>query len=231
VARGLLRSPIMKNSFRDGKLQQDVLHELEWDNRVDCTQVGVTVHDAIVTLHGTVDSWAAKLAAADAAHRVDGVLDVANELSVAPKSNHVRNDAEIAAAVRHALAWDVFVPEDNIRTTVTHGIVLLEGEVDYASQREDAARAVGNLAGVCGIDNQLKVTRVSVAADDLRSAIRAALGRHAMREADKLEIAIDRGRVTLSGRVDSWDDRKAIVGVVRGTRGVESVVDHLTLGV
>ncbi|MBL9014188.1 MAG: BON domain-containing protein [Myxococcales bacterium] len=37
--------------------------------------------------------------------------------------------------------------------------------------------------------------------------------------------------MTLSGRVDSWDDRKAIVGVVRGTRGVESVVDHLTLGV
>lgn len=221
----------MKSSFQDGKLQLDVLRELEWDNRVDCTQIGVTVHERIVTLHGTVDSWAAKLAAADAAHRVDGVLDVANELTVTPKSNHLRTDAEIAAAVRHALTWDVFVPEAEIRTTVTHGIVLLEGEVDFASQRDDAARAVGNLAGVCGVDNQLQVSHVSVAAEDLRTAIRSALERHALREAERLQIAIDRGRVTLSGRVGSWDDRKAIVGVVRGTRGVESVVDHLTLGV
>ncbi|MBL9014189.1 MAG: BON domain-containing protein [Myxococcales bacterium] len=120
----------MKASFQDGKLQQDVLHELEWDSRVDCTQIGVTVQGAVVTLHGTVDSWAAKLAAQDAAHRVDGVLDVANELVVAPKSNHLRSDAEIAAAARHALTWDVFVPDDKIQTTVTHGIVLLEGEVD-----------------------------------------------------------------------------------------------------
>jgi len=221
----------MKASFLDGKLQQDVLHELEWDNRVDCTQIGVTVHESVVTLHGIVDSWAAKLAAADAAHRVDGVRDVANDLVVAPRSHQAKSDAEIAAAVRHALMWDVFVPEAGIRTTVTHGIVLLEGNVDYASQRDDAARAVGNLAGVCGVDNQLKVSRVSVAAGELRNAIRAALERHATREANGLEIAIDRGRVTLSGRVGSWDDRKAIVGVVRGTRGVESVVDHLTLGV
>lgn len=220
----------MKASFQDGKIQQDVLHELEWDSRVDCTQIGVTVQGAVVTLHGTVDSWAAKLAAQDAAHRVDGVLDVANELVVAPKANHLRSDAEIAAAARHALTWDVFVPDDKIRTTVTHGIVLLEGEVDYASQRDEASRAVGNLAGVCGVDNQLVVARLSIDAEALRTAIRAALERHATREADKLEIAIDRGRVTLSGRVDSWDDRKAIVGVVRGTRGVESVVDHLTLG-
>lgn len=220
----------MKASFQDGKLQQDVLHELEWDSRVDCTQIGVTVHDSVVTLLGTVDSWAAKLAAASAAHRVEGVRDVANDLTVAPKANHVRSDGELASAVRHALMWDVFVPEDNIRTTVTHGIVLLEGEVDYASQRDDASRAVGNLAGVCGVDNRLVVTRASIEPEKLRTAIRAALERHAMREADKLEIAIDRGRVTLNGRVGSWDDRKAIVGVVRGTRGVESVVDHLTLG-
>ena len=63
----------------DAQFQQDVLQELRWDTRVKETDVGVEVDRGIVTLTGKVDSWAARLAAQDAAHRVAGVLDVAND--------------------------------------------------------------------------------------------------------------------------------------------------------
>ena len=60
----------------DQEVQQDVFREFRWDSRVDQTEVGVEVDEGIVTLTGTVDSYAKKLAAREAAHRVIGVLDV-----------------------------------------------------------------------------------------------------------------------------------------------------------
>jgi BON domain len=41
------------------------------------TDVGLEVDDGVVTLTGTVSSWAKRHAAQEAAHRVAGVLDVA----------------------------------------------------------------------------------------------------------------------------------------------------------
>ena len=48
--------------------------------------VGVHVRDGVVTLTGAVENYGQKIAAARAAHRVRGVLDVADELAVRPAS-------------------------------------------------------------------------------------------------------------------------------------------------
>lgn len=67
----------------DAQIQKDVLEELKWDTRVKETDVGVQVKDGTVALSGTLDSWTARMAAQEAAHRVAGVLDVANETKAA----------------------------------------------------------------------------------------------------------------------------------------------------
>ncbi len=54
----------------DSQIQQDVLRELKWDTRVEETDVGVEVDEAVVTLTGTVSSYAKRMAAQEAAHRV-----------------------------------------------------------------------------------------------------------------------------------------------------------------
>src|SRR6187455_2911048 len=126
----------------DRDIQQDVACELAWDTRLSPTEIGIQVKDGIVTLTGTVDSWVELRAAQDAAHRVASVLDVANELVVKLPDSAQRTDSDIAQAVRRALVWDVRVPDAQIRTTVSRGIVTLEGEVADWSQRSDAERAV-----------------------------------------------------------------------------------------
>ena len=214
-------------SYTDVRIQEDVTRELAGDTRVECTEVGVAVREQVVTLTGTVTSWAKKLAAADAAHRVDGVLDVANDLVVKPPYTAAVGDDDIAAAVRHALIWDVFVPADRIESTVSNGLVRLGGVVDYASEREDAARAIGNLAGVCAIDNLITVKHASTSESTVRSAIRGALERLADREASRIALVVDQDCVTLQGEVASVREHHAVVGAVRGTRGVKLVVDQL----
>ncbi|MBV8762918.1 MAG: BON domain-containing protein [Deltaproteobacteria bacterium] len=212
----------------DLAIQRKVLDELAWDTRVTATEVGVEVRDGVVMLVGTVDSWAKKVAAEEAAHRVSGVLDVANELSVVIADDEP-SDTDVATAVRHALHWDVFVPDQRIMTTITAGIVTLRGTVDTYAQRQHAANAIRNLAGVRGVVNEIVVEPSNITAEALRATIRNALDRHADRELDKLEIDVDRGRVTLHGHVQSWREHDLVVGAVTGTRGVKTVIDRLRL--
>jgi osmotically-inducible protein OsmY len=145
----------MMNDRTDIELQEEVLRELKWDARVDPADVGVTIDDGIVTLAGTVGSYAERMAAVEAAHRVRGVQDVANELEVRLPDVLQRTDTELARAVRWALEWDVFVPDEGIQSSVSNGWVTLEGTVKKPAQREDAARAIRNLAGVRGVTNDI----------------------------------------------------------------------------
>lgn len=212
----------------DAQLQQDVQSELKWDTRVESTAIGVGVAHGVVTLTGTVSSWAKKVAVEEAAHKVRGVLDVANDVIV-KAGGAERTDSEIAAAVREALKWDVFVPDEMIQSTVAGGFVTLKGHVDTYAQRDDASRAVRNLAGVRAVANQLTVQQGKVTPTALRTAIQDALERRADRDAAKIQIDIEGGHVTLHGNVHSWQEREAVVGAVTGTRGVENVVDRMRI--
>jgi osmotically-inducible protein OsmY len=109
----------------DTQIHHDVLEELKWDSRVDETEVGVEVDKGVVTLTGTVTSWAKRMAAEEAARRVIGVLDIANDIKIKVPGGLTRTDTEIAQAVRHALQWDVFVPDEKITSTVAAGSRLM----------------------------------------------------------------------------------------------------------
>jgi osmotically-inducible protein OsmY len=221
---------VMTATKTDAQIQQDVLKELDWDPRVEETEVGVSVQHGVVTLSGTVTSWAKRMAAQEAAHRVAGVLDVANDIIVKIPGGLGRSDTEIAHAVRNALEWDVFVPDKDIQSTVSNGWVTLTGMVETVSEREDAARAVRNLTGVRGVDNQITVRQTRVAPERIRAAIEEALERRAEREARRIGVTVSPdGEVTLAGRVRSWAEREAVVASARYLRGVRAVSDRLRI--
>jgi osmotically-inducible protein OsmY len=213
----------------DEQIKQEVERELHFDSRVEETEVGVTVHKGAVTLTGTVSSYAKKLAAQEAAHRVRGVLDVANDVHVKLPGSLLRTDGDIAEAVRHALEWDVLVPSERIQTTVSGGWVTLTGTVDYLNEREDAERAVRYLQGVRGVYNRLVVLETPINRDEVRSVIEEALERRADREADRISVTLDDSVVTLTGAVNSWAEKRAILGAVGHTPGVSAVRDHLRI--
>jgi osmotically-inducible protein OsmY len=215
----------------DAQIQDDVLRELRWDTRVAETDVGVEVDDGIVTLTGTVDSWPARVAAQEAAHRVAGVLDVANDIHVVLPSSSERTDTDIARTVRAALEWDLQVPHERIMTTVTDGVVTLEGTVDYWSEHDDAARAIRNLPGVREVRNQLVVEprAANLSPEAIRQAIENALERRSSHAGGDVQIAIAGHTVILTGTVPSWPEHDAVLGAVRGTRGVQDIDDQLTI--
>jgi osmotically-inducible protein OsmY len=195
---------------------------------VDEKEIAVQAHDGVVTLAGTVESWAARNAAVEAAHRVAGVLDVANEMEVAPTSGPKGGDAEIAHAARQSLAWDALAPAEHIHVTVAHGCVTLSGTVQTMAERTDAERAVERLRGVRNVDNKIEI-RPKLEPGDLQAEIESALKRQSAGELPRLQLGVSDGHVIVEGRVHSAAERRTILGTIRGTRGVATVDDRLVV--
>jgi len=210
----------------DIELQSEVRFQLGWDSRVRQTEIGVTARKGVVTLTGVVDSYAEKLAALAAAHRVPGALDVVSEIEVRVPGRLRRTDEEIARAVRQALEWNALVPADKISSTVSDGWVTLAGEVGYYRERVDAECAVSRLSGVRGVTNSIRVS-MPVEPERIKFLIEDVLGRRADREANRIRVKVEDGEVTLTGAVNSWDEKRAILGAVSHTPGVSALHDHL----
>lgn len=212
----------------DGDLRNKVLAELRWDPRVQETRIGVHVDDGAVTLTGTVYGYGTRLAAQEAAHRVEGVRDVANDIKVDVQPGR-GTDTELAQAVRRMLEWDERVPDTSITSTVSNGWVTLEGPVDNWSEREDAERVIANLSGVQGVTNNIRLVRRMTRSDDLRRVVQDVLARRAERHAKRIQVDVADGVVTLSGPVESLSERRALVGAARLTPGVHAVDDRLSV--
>jgi osmotically-inducible protein OsmY len=224
-----VREKTMLQKRSDKELAQRIMRELKWDSRIEWATINVQVNDAVATLTGVVSSYAKKITAQEAAHRVAGVLDVANDIEVKPVDRFARTDTEIASAVRNALEWDALVPNELIRSTVSDGWVTLEGDVDYWREREDAERAILRLAGVVGVTNQITIRKRPVDPKELREHIEYALERRADREAERLRVDVHDGAVDLWGRVHSWQEKRAVIGSIGHAPGVTEVKDHLRI--
>jgi osmotically-inducible protein OsmY len=213
----------------DSQIHESVIRELKWDSRVKETDVGVEVDSGIVTLTGMVDSYAEKMAAEKAAHRVFGVLDVANDVKVRPVFGGEPSDTEIAQSVRNALKWDAFVPDERITSTVANGFVTLTGEVPLWSNRDEAERVVSRLRGVRAVTNSITVTPVIIDEDFVRTEIENALERQAEREARRIKVEVDGGTLRLSGTVRTWDEMRAVRGAASHAPGVRVFTDTLRI--
>jgi len=209
----------------DKHLKQAVLDELKWEPSVNAAHIGVTTKDGIVTLMGSVDSYAEKHGAETAALRVKDVKGVAEEIEVKLPSHVQHGDAEIAEAAVNRLAWNVSVPKDAIKVTVSKGWVTLSGSVHWHYQHDAAADAVRTLWGVTGVSNQITI-KPTANASNIKADIEDALNRSWF-SPENISVTTRDGMVTLSGTVDYWDERALAGTTAWAAPGVTSVTNNI----
>ena len=212
----------------DTTLRNDIMAELNWDPAIRHEDIAVAVHGGVITLAGTVNSYAQRYAAERAAERVVGVRAIANDLIVKLPGAMVRSDADLAHAAVNALQWDIQVPADQIKVKVTDGWVTLDGEVNEYYQRTAAERAIRQLTGLKGVVNQIQL-RVMAAPADIKQRIHTSLVRHAALDADQIEVRTTGSHVTLSGIVASVAERRNAESVAWKAPGVTSVINDITV--
>lgn len=140
-----------------------------------------------------------------------------------------RSGEDLAKAVRHALKWNLFVPDQRITSTVSNGIVTLQGNVESWVDRSSAERAIQQLTGAKGVINQITVAAKPVGAGQIKQQIEDALERQTEREAKRIHVAVNDGVVTITGSLRSWGEKNAVERAALFTTGVRRVDDRTTV--
>lgn len=212
----------------DTQLMSDVQAELDWDPRIDDRGIVVAVKDGVATLAGYVSSYAEKWSAEKAAKGVAGVRAIANDIEVKLGTASQRPDKDIAEAAANALRSNVSVPASDIKVIVNDGWITLEGNVTFWYQKSTAENAIRSLWGVKGISNNIAL-KPQVRAGDVKSKIQQAFHRHATLDANKVNIAVAGGEITLTGEVSSWYERDEAERAAWAAPGVTRVQNTLSV--
>jgi len=206
---------------KDLRLRDAVMHQLEWEPAIDASGIGVTAKGGSVTLAGSIDTYAGKLAAERATKRVQGVRAVANELDV--KLAAGRTDADIAADGATMLKLHHEVP-DSVQAAVHHGHVTLTGTVDWHYQRMQAEKLVRGIRGVRQVSDRITVVS-RPAGRDMHRRITEALHRNAVLDAKHIAVTVTGSVVHLRGTATSLLQRDAAERAAYDAPGI-TLVDN-----
>ncbi|MBC7641376.1 MAG: BON domain-containing protein, partial [Flavobacterium sp.] len=209
---------------------KDVQDALKYEQLLHAAEIGVTVHDGIVTLTGTVDNYIKKSEAENATKKVAGVKAVVEKIEVVYSSFWTKKtDQEIAESIITALRWSWNVPNYKVQVQVENGWVTLAGELEWNSQRESAKNAVKNQEGVKGVTNNIKIK--SDESDIIeKAAIEKALTRNWSINDNDIAVTVSRNNVTLTGTVDSYYQKDEAERIAWNAKGVWSVDNELAVG-
>lgn len=124
------------------------------------------------------------------------------------KDSDVFND--VSKQVNRYVNFSIF---DDVSASVDEGIVTLTGKVTMPYKRTDIERRVAKIDGVQEVHNKLTVLPVSIFDDELRYRIarsiygNSSFWQYASMANPPIHIVVDRGRVTLTGVVNSEVER------------------------
>ncbi|MBX5013081.1 BON domain-containing protein [Rhizobium lentis] len=213
----------------DITLRQNIIDELDFEPSIDAANIGISVEDGIVTVTGHVSSYSEKETAERVVKRIKGVRGIAQEIEVRIFGNHETSDDDIARRAVNMLDWNVSVPKGAIQVKVQKGWVTLTGKAEWQYQKNAAADAVRNLAGVVGLSNLIEISP-SVSAADVKKRIEDAFKRDAELESQGIRVEVSGGSVTLKGKVHTWSERRAAERAAWSAPGIKTLSDQIAIG-
>ena len=144
----------------------------------------------------------------------------------------MKTDKQIHLDVLEALKFDPQIREQAIAVAVKDGIVTLNGEVESHAQKVTAEQVVKRIIGVRGFAEELQVNppmHHHRTDQDIVEASLNALKWNVLVPADKIQVKVEHGWVTLFGDVNWNFERESAYDAVRLLTGVRGVSDKIAL--
>lgn len=209
-------------------LQKDVQDAIKWDPLLMGTQIGVVTNNGIVTLTGTIDSYARKAVAEDVVKAVTGVKAIIEKMDVDLSSMGRNLDKNIAEGILDALDADWKIPNSIVKVKVEDGWVTLDGELHWNYQKEAAMKVVKNIAGIKGITNNISI-KSTIKEVVEKQQIADAFRRNSSINDDDITIEVQGIKVVLNGTVKSWYQRDKAEQLAWNAPGILSVDNELAI--
>ena len=211
------------------QLQKDVQDAIKWEPLLNAAEIGVTAIDGVVTLTGSVDSYAKKIEAEAATKKIGGVKAVVEKIEIRfSNSLSDKSDEDIATEVVNSLKRNWDVPGEKIKIKVEKGWVTLEGELEWNHQKEAATRSVNHQIGVKGLTNNIFISNNSKDKIELQD-IESALRRNWSVGDGDIDVQVSANKVTLTGIVHSFYARDEAERIAWNAPGVCNVDNELVI--
>lgn len=223
----------------DWQIERDAEEALLHDTATDSWEIQVEVENNVATLEGRVDSWQEKQLAAKVVKGVKGVKGIDNDITV--EYDTERTDYEIKQDIAKALHWDILVDDALIDVKVDDGKVELSGTVGSAAEKHQAywdawvtgVKAVdqdGLVVKYWARNDRLRKDKYKVKPDgEIEQAVEDAMLYDPRVNSLKVQTDVDNGFVTLRGKVDSLEAKRAAAHDARNTVGVAGVTNRLRI--
>lgn len=141
--------------------------------------------------------------------------------------NEPFSDKEITNAVQNQLINSSATPAYLIDVATIDGIVTLTGDISNVLAKEQAAKIAMAVKGVRGVVNQIDVTAPAMQDHEIETLVKEALVEDPATEAYEIEANVINGRVNLTGKVNSYQEKQLAAHVAKGVIGVKAINNHI----
>lgn len=141
--------------------------------------------------------------------------------------NRSVKDNDIKSAVEYELSLDRVVDSHQIDVGAVEGVVMLYGSVNNLLAKERAVEIAKSIEGARSVIDDITLETSQRPDDDLRWDVVQALLQDPGTDSYEIDVNVDYGVVTLTGKVDSWKEKQLSTAVVKGVSGVRSVRNDL----
>ena len=135
-------------------------------------------------------------------------------------------DRQLQEAVLAQFMWEPSIDAAHIGVTAKAGVVTLTGHVENYMQKHAAEKAAERVRGVKAVAQELEVRLPLFAKRNDEDIARAAIDRLAWEVSlphDAIKVAVEKGRVTLTGEVEWQYQRESGERHIRSLFGVTAV--------
>lgn len=140
-------------------------------------------------------------------------------------------DADITDNVAREFLFDYIVPFNAIDVATEKGTVTLTGQLNDLMTKERATKLAETVRGVRAVFNTITIDPViHRSASELKDNVMAALRYDAATDTYEISVHADiNGKVTLSGNLDSWQQRILAETVAKHVSGVTELINEIII--
>jgi len=136
-------------------------------------------------------------------------------------------DKQVTLAVENELLHDQRVPTRLLTVQTHEGVVTLSGSVRNLVAKERAADIAETVKGVRSVVNRIHVDPPPRSDGEIRQDIRETLVSDPATESFEVDVMVQNGTATLTGQVDSWQEKRLCAQIAKGVRGVRDVQNDI----
>lgn len=138
-------------------------------------------------------------------------------------------DQGITDAIERDMFVDKSVPSYKVDVQTSQGIVTLGGTVANLLARDRAVKIAENIRGVRAVVDKLTVTPPALSDEAVRKDVEQALLMDPATDSYETKVAVKDGVATLTGNVQSWQEKELTASVAKGVRGVKAISNEMKI--